>query len=263
MPSRAITPSLLVAAAAAGILGCGASPAPPAASAAAHLPARGNAGRQPRVEANLQDLSSADRVIYEARRVLVVPRHAPGEYVLTRNGQPLSELEFRRAYRELTKLDDLEANTRRRATAKNPLVLAAAGGEALVGVGSVTALAIAQPPLCNGATTPGCGKAVLGVGVLALIGGAGLYLLGCEAVKGVDCILDGTVGIGELSQVDAEDFVARYDAALLESLRRPAPAAPSVPEEAPGKLPEERSDRKPHGSGARIRFTPLGLAGTF
>jgi hypothetical protein len=179
----------------------------------------------------------------------------PTQYVL-RDGDKhvLSERDFRRMYREATGLTDLDEDARRRAERKTPVVIGVGLGATAVGGGGLALIAATNAPICRhdakGNTEPGCGKAALGVATLAIIGAAGVYMIGCGIAKGADCILDGNVGVGgtELTRQGAEYYVGRYN----EALERPEHT--SVPLD-PEPEPKKRA--------MSVQLTPFGASGTF
>ena len=179
----------------------------------------------------------------------------PTQYVL-RDGDNhvLSERDFRRMYRELTGLTDLDEDARRRAERKTPVVIGIGLGTAAVGGGALALIAATHTPICRhdakGNSEPGCGKAALGVVTLAIIGAAGVFMVGCGVAKGADCILDGNVGVGgtELTRQGAEYYVGRYNDALEH------PERTSVPPE-PEPEPKKRA--------MSVQLTPFGASGTF
>jgi hypothetical protein len=202
---------------------------------------------------------------YDARHVTVRATGTEHEnVVLLRGGrEAISEQAFRESYRKVTGSGDLDADARRRAVRKNPLALGMGIGALVVGAGGLTAVALAQPDICHdsqGKELPGCGKAALGLGVLALIAGVGVYTVGCEVVKGADCIVDGNFGVGGagLRADAAEYYVARYNAALASSLRDGA--APTAPTEGPFERPVDHEEKRPT---AAVRITPFGVVGRF
>jgi hypothetical protein len=137
------------------------------------------------------------------------------------------EADFRKAYRQLVHTSELDVIARQRAKRANPKTLAIASGMTILGVGSLVVLGLPQSGCSNNAAS--CGKGAVSA---ALIAGAGLYTLGCEAVKGVNCLLDGWLGGQWLNRQEMESSVAEYNRALVRSLlpSTQSPSAPALPE---------------------------------
>jgi hypothetical protein len=177
---------------------------------------------KPAASANVE-FTPAALDAYDQQRVAVVEsggKKAP--VVLMRNGTVLPEAEFRKQYRIVVGSGDLDLDAWRRARRNNAKAVALASGMTVLGVGGLVLMATTkQPPGCLN-----CGKAVVGSLTFA---GAGLYLLGCEVVKGVRCVMDGSFGGTGLTRESAAYFVEQYNAALVRSLVQPAtePARPT------------------------------------
>jgi hypothetical protein len=178
------------------------------------------------VDPSLDGLSAEARATYARLHVALESRGPkPTEYQLTRGGRLLTEHDFRGAYRDVTHSTDLDVEARARAKRKNGRAIAGAVGLTLLGIGGLTTLGLVQPSVCsraaNAQSPGGCAKVGESVVILALMSGYGIYSLGCEAVKGVNCLLDGNIApVGnELTQAAALPFVDRYNTALVAALR--------------------------------------------
>jgi hypothetical protein len=145
---------------------------------------------------------------------LRAPKGHPDDFELVRDGRVVTESEFRHLYDDVARTGDLDAILKKRAGQKVPLVAAAGLGFVVVGGGGVALMAL---PSSGCGKNPGCAKGVVSALLLA---GSGAYMLGCVAVKGSRCILDGNVGVKSagLRRDEAAHFVARYDAALAKKL---------------------------------------------
>jgi hypothetical protein len=170
------------------------------------------------------DLSADARAVYERERIVVhIPSGRKSDTLyMMRNTHAITEKEFRARYFTMTHSNDLEVDAKRRAIASNPYVIASGVAATVVGIGGLVILGVTGS--CSKASgASACsseGRAVLG---LLAIGGAGVYTLGCEAIKGSRCLLDGDVGIAgsSLNRENMEHFAARYNAALYDSLHAP------------------------------------------
>jgi hypothetical protein len=134
----------------------------------------------------------------------------PYDFVLLRDGDPISQREFRRLYRAALRSDDLDELVMKRAKAKEAVMVLAGTGLTLLGAGGVALLSL---PSAKCSTSSGCPKAVASS---LIIGASGLYMVGCIAAKGARCLADGDVlvpSIG-LTRAEAEQYTARYDAAV-------------------------------------------------
>jgi hypothetical protein len=170
-------------------------------------------------------------VEYEHERISIQPGQKAG-VVLFRDGETLSERDFRKSYRSVVGSDDLDQDAWRRARRSNATVVAAASGFTVLGVGGFVILGVSKQPARN----PNFGKALVGSAIYA---GAGLYVLGCEVVKGARCILDGNVGVraANLSPEGASHFVEQYNAALLRSIEHRNVAPQDAPRSAKASTP--------------------------
>lgn len=253
-PSAAVFRLLLMCAA--GSMGCAAQVAPKTA-----FGAKADSLEAPSAYTNPGELlSPAERAAYEERRVELRDT-AASSYVLRRGDQNITETEFRKQYRELSRSDELDDNVRALAKAQNRKTVAIAAAMATGGVGSLTAISIFQPTICHkepsGSFDAQCGKAAIGIASLALIGLAGLAVLGCEVFKGADCLLDD--GRQMLSRSAAAYFVTKYNTALLASLRGSSTNPPAAS--------ETRSSDDDAGEAAstsrHVSISPFGIVANF
>lgn len=132
----------------------------------------------------------------------------PDDFVLVQNDRPIPDERFRELYRSARGSSELDAVLRRRATRNTLRVVALSSGMALLGAGDIALVASSSSP-CSSL----CAK---GVATSLLMAGWGSYVLGCMAVKGRRCIIDGhpIVPPARLTRAEAERYVSRYDAAL-------------------------------------------------
>ncbi len=209
-------------------------------------------------------LSPSERAAYDRQRIEI--REQGSSYDLWLGGCRLHERVFRRVYREMTGVNDVDDDAHRRAREKNWMLLSFGGGLTLVGGGGATAFAFAQPKNCEENRGSGrCGEGAVGIAFMALVGGVGLYTLGCGLFKGADCIYDGNVGLGpaELQLDDAKRFVTRYNAALLLRLTHAGPLPTPASAGAPRLLSRGPPTPRKKEESPRVRFTLSGVVGTF
>jgi hypothetical protein len=193
-------------------LGCSAVP-PPVSPEARVSKAAGAPATKP-VEGENVELSLAALDAYDHRRITLLSNGGKKSVVLVRDGSVLPEAEFRKDYRTVVGSNDLDLDAWQRARRNNAKAVALASGMTVVGIGGLVLIATTkEPPGC-----PGCAKGVVGSLTFA---GAGLYFLGCEMVKGVRCILDGSFGGTGLTRESAARFVDEYNQALARSLAQP------------------------------------------
>ena len=102
---------------------------------------------------------------------------------------------------------------------------------------------------------------------LALLGGVGLYVLGCELAKGVRCVMDGDFGPvgGPIPRAEMERYVVIYNRALFAFLASSEGAVPQgLPETPSATNDEDERPARPRAQTApRVRLTPFGVTGTF
>lgn len=132
------------------------------------------------------------------------------EVALKRDGKWLSEERFEEDYLDRVKDDDLDRVAREKRRKAEGKTLLYGSASLVVGGGALALLGATQPRIC-GPGMPGCGKAVLGIGTLAIVAGVGVYTIGCVVVEGSHCPV---IGHPPLERREAETFVKRYNATV-------------------------------------------------